>query len=247
MTGIDILLPGFPGKADRGFFGWCSVAALKTGDDWLIVDTGSHGDRAVLLQAMAARGIDPLAIKRLFLTHLHFDHCLNADLFPNAEIIVGRKEWAYANSPLPQERGDTFLPRPFIPYLAGRRPAFVGEGDLLAPGLRVLELPGHTPGCLGLLREADSTLIAGDALKNPRELYHRDPVLCFDSRENALASLDRIAGLAKRVLPGHDSPFNLAGGTITDRVAPRVLVTHYVDWRRRDGAAVTLPAGGKGD
>ncbi|MDT8902068.1 MBL fold metallo-hydrolase [Anaeroselena agilis] len=245
MTGIEILLPGFPAKADRGFFGWCNVVALKTGDGWLIVDTGSHGDRAVLLQAMAARGIDPLAVKKVFLTHLHFDHCLNADLFANAALILGRKEWAYANSSLPEERGDTFVPKPYLGYLAGRRLNFVGEGDTLAPGLRVLELPGHTPGCLGLLREADGTLIAGDALKNPREYHHRDPALCFDSRDNALASLERIAGLARRILPGHDSAFSLEDGEITGRSAPRVSITHYIDWRRRDGAVQSLPGEGE--
>lgn len=241
---MEILLPGFPGKTDRGVFGWCSVAALETPDGWLIVDTGSHGDRAVLIAALAARGIDPHSVKHLFLTHLHYDHCLNADLFANAEVIVGCKEWAYANSTLPEERGDTYVPRPFLSYLAGRRLLLVGEGDTLAPGIRVLELPGHTPGCLGLFIENHRLLIAGDALKNARDFFHRDPAPSFDCRENSLASIERIAGLSKQVLPGHDSLFSLVDGKIVDHNGPQVAVTHYVDWRRRNGVVQQLPGGG---
>jgi len=44
---------------------------------------------------------------------------------------------------------------------------FVEEGHYLSEGLKIVELPGHTPGCIGLLCEKEDLLVAGDAVKTP--------------------------------------------------------------------------------
>lgn len=242
MADTAILLPGFPGKADRGFFGWCNVVLLTAPDVTMIVDTGSHGDRSLLVEALAARGIAPQSVERLFITHLHYDHCLNADLFPNAEILVSRRDWEYAWSDEPTKRGDLFVPRQYLSYLASRRIRLIEEGDTVASGVRALVLPGHTPGCAGLFIEESGLLIAGDALKSAREFAHRDPGLCFDSLQTALASIERIAALAKFILPGHDSIFALENGQIKGRTPPQVTLTHHANWQLKNGHTVILSA-----
>ena len=40
---------------------------------------------------LAKEGIDPADVKYVLLTHLHYDHCSNAKLFPNAQFLVSRR------------------------------------------------------------------------------------------------------------------------------------------------------------
>jgi N-acyl homoserine lactone hydrolase len=238
---IDVLLPGFPCKADRGFLGWCNVLLLKTGNSMMVIDTGNNGDRPVLLQALAAKGIDPQSVDTLLITHLHYDHCLNADIFTRATLIIGAKEWDYANSDLPRLHNDPFVPKMCLPYIASRRPTLVEEGHHLSDGMKIVELPGHTPGCIGLLCEKDGLLIAGDAVKNARDFYFNDPGMCFDSQANGVASLKKAAMLAKNIFPGHDSQFSTANGKITKPQQPNVVITEFTAWENRSGTAHVLP------
>ena len=177
---LDVLLPGFPGKADRGYLGWSNVLYFETQTlGRTIVDTGSFGDRGLLLEMMRQRKIDPSTIKTLILTHMHSDHVLNLDLFPNATIVLGKREWEYASTDESVRSGDVFVPKLYIPYLRQQKLRLVSDGEELDEGLVVLELPGHTPGCIGLLSAPDSWVIAGDALKNAHEAIYKDPGLSF--------------------------------------------------------------------
>jgi N-acyl homoserine lactone hydrolase len=238
---VDILLSGFPGTSDRGTLGWSTVAAVATAKGTMVVDTGSFGDRAVLLESIKRKKIDRLQVATLFISHLHYDHCLNADLFPNARVIVGAKEWEYAHSDEPERKGDTFVPKCFLPYIASRNPVLVEEGRELDDGIRVIELPGHTPGCIGLWLEKDKLVIAADALKNAHDLFFRDPGMCFDSRETSVATIDKIAAMAARILPGHDSLLTIENGKIKRQHQPRVAVSHFVEWQAPKGRCVVLP------
>jgi N-acyl homoserine lactone hydrolase len=238
---IEVLLPGFPGKADRGFLGWCNVLALRLADSILLVDTAAFLDRPMLLASLAAMGIDPKSVGRILITHLHCDHCLNTDVFPNAEIFIGAKEWEYANSGLSITAGDPFVPLTCLPYIQSRNPKLVEEGFHLADGLRIVELPGHTPGCIGLLCEEEKVLIAGDAVKNARDFSFNDPGMCFDTVENGVASLAKAARLANRIIPGHDSPFSIEGGRVVRQVEPQVAITDFTDWTNRNGTVHYLP------
>ena len=57
----------------------------------------------MLVKTLQARGLAPEEIDLVVLTHMHWDHCANADLFPNARVLVHPKEIDYANNP---RRGD---------------------------------------------------------------------------------------------------------------------------------------------
>jgi glyoxylase-like metal-dependent hydrolase (beta-lactamase superfamily II) len=238
---LKILLAGFPGRSDRGALGWSTVAAVAAGAGTLILDTGSFGDRALLRQALRQGGIDPCGVTRLFLSHLHYDHCLNADLFPAAEILVSRAEWDYAHSDLPDKADDPFVPKCFLPYLASRRLTLVHDGQYIGEGLRVVGLPGHTPGCAGLLFEKQRLLFAADAIKNAHEFYHRDPGMTFHSCAAAIASMEKAASLATAILPGHDAPFTVQAGAITRPHTPAVRITSFTDWQADQGREYLIP------
>ncbi|HEY4567898.1 MAG TPA: hypothetical protein VIH10_00485 [Kribbella sp.] len=82
---------------------------------------------------------------------------------------------------------------------AGRRRHLL---EALAAQGSVIELPGHTPGSIGLL--AGTAVLAADAVPSLKVLLAgRASGRPYD-RERADASVDRVAGLAEVVYPGHD-------------------------------------------
>jgi glyoxylase-like metal-dependent hydrolase (beta-lactamase superfamily II) len=80
-----------------------------------------------------------------------------------------------------------------------------GHGAIVS-GVEFFPAPGHTPGCYALeLQTAESgrVIIAGDAIKYPKEAFTRTCDGCFDTIEAWTASADLILDQADRIVPGH--------------------------------------------
>src|SRR5690606_10226251 len=102
---------GFTG----GFLGLSSVVLVRIdGVAPILFDTGHHATKAMLIRALAEQGLAPNDVGKVFLSHLHFDHANNVDLFPHAELIVSREEWAYAQHPA---REDIYISVPVIEHI----------------------------------------------------------------------------------------------------------------------------------
>lgn len=110
------------------------------------------GDRAIH-DALHEAGCDPGDVDAVIVTHLHFDHAGGltrrsgngpALTFPNAEIIVQRREWedAIANRSTMHK---TYLKEHLTPEVAERVTLVDGEDEVL-PGVHVFPVPGHTWG-----------------------------------------------------------------------------------------------------
>lgn len=188
-----------------GFFGFSSIVLiLVDGHGPLLFDTGHHSTRLLLLQALKERGLSPLDIEGVFLSHLHFDHANNIDLFPNATIHLGATEWDYAQQP---SQEDIFCSVGMNQYLKGRSLNLIHEEEgELAPGLHFRHAPGHTPGSYLLHYTQESgkrVVLAGDACKTYRELALTHSVSEFDPESRATQTLCWIAGNADIVVPGH--------------------------------------------
>jgi glyoxylase-like metal-dependent hydrolase (beta-lactamase superfamily II) len=90
-----------------------TVLAVKTGGRLVLIDSGTGGGQiggpkaGLMAQSMAAAGLDPKDVKTIVMSHFHFDHILglmaketNAQVFPDAEIIVPAAELKWWTQPV---------------------------------------------------------------------------------------------------------------------------------------------------
>ena len=116
------------------------TARLKVG--------GWGGGHTEIARALADEGLTPADIDTVVLTHMHYDHADNLDLFPDACVVVQRAELMAAVDPVPSQR--VFYWKSTINNLMARkRPGQLRliEGDTqLLPGFNLLFVPSHTEG-----------------------------------------------------------------------------------------------------
>ena len=98
---------------------------------------------------------------------------------------------------------------------------YPNDGEEIAPGVRVLATPGHSPDSISVLVDAaiqqgDGTtpatrrvVIAGDALPTLGNFQKRVPPAVHYDRALAVASMNKIIEMADMVIPGHDRPFSV--------------------------------------
>lgn len=199
----DILIQGNNLRLRDDFLGLSSVVLLTVSGEHVLFDTGGYISRLGLLKRLAERGLNPGDIGTVFLSHLHFDHAHNVDLFPDATFIVSRAEWNYAANPHPE---DLMMPWGIREELSRRKLQLIeGEGEI-RPGLRHFPAPGHTPGCTALqfgCSGRGNVVIAGDAIKYAKEAITGRCDMAFDTIEAGTASIRRILDVADRIVPGH--------------------------------------------
>ena len=214
MTTIETLLQGFGVRSDQGTLGFCGVNLLRDGNRKILVDVGHMGRRVLLLERLKERGISPSEIDAVVLTHAHWDHCLNVDLFPNARVMLSAREHEYARSP---HELDWATP-PWTGAVLDRHPVDeLKDGDEIATGVRIMEVPGHSPGSIAVLVQTQEgiTGLVGDALPNSASVTAGICYLVFWSEEEARRSVARIVESCDIVYPGHDRAFRIHGGSFS--------------------------------
>ena len=123
--------------------GMIDAAALRAR---LKVD-GTGGGHAPLIEGLAREGLAPKDVDYVILSHLHFDHAQNLDLFPDACVVVQRDELFHAIEPTPTQRIYYFR-ETIAELLARKRPTQLRlvDGDIdFLDGITLLKTPGHTP------------------------------------------------------------------------------------------------------
>lgn len=102
------------------------VFYLKADGSRILIDTGAPNP-ALLSNVLRQAGIGPREIDTVILTHLHFDHCANSELFPRARFFLQRREWDFAQHPDPSQR-DIYLPE--LMAEVQQRDLLLVDGDL---------------------------------------------------------------------------------------------------------------------
>lgn len=176
------------------------VADDATGDA-IIVDA-PHAVTATILAAARERG---WAVRRIVVTHTHWDHVADAaELRATAGVPLAAHPLA---RPTLEEPRPLLAPPP-VPVAPVPLDEELAEGDTVAVGghaFRVLHLPGHEPSHIVLVDDADGLVLGGDVLF-PNG-HGRIDLPGADAATMA-ASLRRLLDLPPEtvVYPGHGEP-----------------------------------------
>jgi len=204
VAAIEALFSGFPGRSSRGFLGWSAVYLITTDKGRRILfDTAGYNERATLIAALEQRGLSPDDIDVLVLSHLHFDHAANWDLFTRANIFVHQIEMEYACSPQADHAELRYHARALREE---RNVRLIGADCELESGVELLHVPGHTPGSMAV--KIGGSVLCGDALKNRWDLQGAVAQPVWDAQQFR-SSVEKLAGFAKKLCPGHDVPLQL--------------------------------------
>jgi N-acyl homoserine lactone hydrolase len=218
---------------------WCPVvgAAVETEDGWVLLETGigrafleDEGSRTAVygpeeqpwgvgedpfLAALRAVGLGPRDFALAAVSHLHVDHTggLRHLAAAGVPVYAQAQELAFAR----EKAGlaEAYY-RPDYEHDRIRWRELAGDADL-APGVRALFTPGHTPGHMSYrvdLPESGTWLLAVDAADLGENLNDRvppgstaDPADAPRAEASLGRLLDEAARLDARLVPGHDESF----------------------------------------
>ncbi|MCW3029006.1 MAG: beta-lactamase domain protein [Solirubrobacterales bacterium] len=203
------LVQGQPGR--------CNVFLIEDDGGATMFDAGARTMTRAVASAGARRG----GIRRVVLGHAHTDHrgtapglgapvLCHPDEVQDAEGSGGFRYWPQGLQGLPF--GMRQLHRLMHRYAWDGGPVEISgtlvEGDEVA-GFRVIELPGHAPGQIGLWRERDRLALSSDCFYT-LDMWGRDSAPHIPERlynydtDQARASIRKLAALEPAAAwPGH--------------------------------------------
>jgi glyoxylase-like metal-dependent hydrolase (beta-lactamase superfamily II) len=201
------------------YFVWAITGPSGT----FIVDTGF--DRAMaekrgrqivkpVAEGLLSLGIAPDSVEDIIVTHLHYDHCGNHDLFPRARYHLQDDEMAYATGrcmchPLiriPFETDDVVA---MVRKVFADRVRFHDGDSQVAPGITLHRIGGHSKGLqsVRVKTKRGHVVLASDA----SHLYaHFQEGRVFPVTYNigdvleGYRTLRRLADSPDHIVPGHD-------------------------------------------
>jgi glyoxylase-like metal-dependent hydrolase (beta-lactamase superfamily II) len=222
MVKIIQILPGLSIRTSVGMIGACAITLIENEGKIILVDTGHFGNRMHLIKALENNGIDPKTIEIVVLTHLHWDHCLNIDLFSNAKIYLNEKEYEmgdvipnFNNSSVEYNRAINNIIKETI--LKDKKIELFNDDIELTKDIKLLETPGHSPGHTAILIEnyKEKIVCGGDTIALARDYLLEYPDLIFYDKEKAHESIIKIKNEKPSIIyPGHDRPFKIKNGKI---------------------------------
>lgn len=199
------------------------VWAIVGDDRVFVVDTGFDREAATrrgrqLLrlpsEGLKAIGLEPGTIEDVIITHMHYDHAGNHDLFPNARYHLQDREMIYCTGrcmchealrgAFEAEDVTAMVRRVF----AGRVAFHDGEAEL-APGVSVHRIGGHTDGmqAVRVRTRRGWVVLASDASHLYANMEEGRPFPIVYNVGDMLEGYRKLRELAEspeHVIPGHD-------------------------------------------
>ncbi len=168
---------------------------VRVGDLRILVDTGygvqsARPEVGQLARSLSEVGVSARDIDTVVISHPHGDHVGGATVgsgdaaqptYPSARYWLGKADWDYFSPPeMLQQRG--LLDK--LPPLANADRLDLADGEQeIAPGVRLLPLPGHTPGHMGVTFTGgqEIAIYVGDLVHHPLQIEHPEWSPIFDS------------------------------------------------------------------
>ncbi len=177
---LDVLSVGYAGERVAG-----TVVLLQDGDLVAVVDPGMVADRGRILGPLADLGVAPDDVTDVVFSHHHPDHTVNAALFQRARIHDFQATYV----------DDQWIDR-----------EFADGAEQLAPSVRLVRTPGHTPQDISTVVDTADGLVVCTHLWWSAEGPVEDPYA--EDAEVLRASRRRLLELEPAlVVPGHGPPF----------------------------------------
>ncbi len=188
-----------------------SVPLARIGDRNILFDAGTGGQlgagTGLLMSNLQAAGRSASDIHQVLVSHFHPDHILglmekdtNAPVFANAEIVMPEAEYAWWTDAavftrLPEARHGLArrIQAVFPVWREKGRIKLVGNDAEVAPGIRSIAAPGHTPGHTAwhVASGKDQLLVLADTVTfDPVFLRHPDWQPAYD-QDGKLAEASR--------------------------------------------------------
>lgn len=201
------------------FFVWVIIGNGRT----FVVDTGFDTEMGKIrkrdvtrpvAEGLRASGIDLEDVTDVIVTHMHYDHVGNQELFPNARYHLQEKEmhfctgacmcYSHLRHPFAVEDVLRMVRRVF----EGRVVYYDGSAEI-APGLSVHWVGGHSVG-LQIVRVKTTrgfVVLASDSSHYYANFEQRIPfpiVVNVDEVLNGYDTLYELASSPAHIVPGHD-------------------------------------------
>ena len=159
-----------PESHPRAADGTCEIYgfALSTPDGLVLVDSGTQEGHPLIdelyspsvisiIDALHQADLDERDVIAIVNTHLHFDHCGQNHMFPQAPVWVTEAELLASRH--------EFYTVPEWASIEDSRLRLSSDFELVAPGVRLVHSPGHTPGHQSVVIDGDNTteIIVGQA------------------------------------------------------------------------------------
>ena len=218
VDGVHAIGPSTHGQSQGGY---SRAYLFEDGDDLTLVDTLWDEDASMILHYLWSIGRTPADIKHICLTHAHRSHLGGAATLKalsdatvhshaaEAPIIEGTRR--AAKIPLRPLQPVELIPFRVAsqlglqPHVPCKVDSLVEEDSMVGP-LKVLHLPGHTPGNLALLSEKDRAVAVADTIMTWPSLCAGWPGFNQDQAEFR-RSLKRVIDLEPAlVCTGHGDP-----------------------------------------
>lgn len=196
VLGVPWLMPRFADQAGR-LKGVVQAFVIALGDAVILVDTcvGNGKKRPGLpawselntdfLQRLVSCGVEFDQVGAVVCTHLHFDHVgWNTrpagggwvPTFGRARYILCKTEFDYWAGRPDREAADDLagVADSVLPVVEAGLADLVAPDHEVAPGVRLVPTPGHTPGHVSVLVESagERAIVSGDAIHHPCQMAH---------------------------------------------------------------------------
>lgn len=224
---------------------WVGSYLIDTGDGLILIDTAIAESAYMLVDSIYRIGYRPEQIKKILISHAHFDHCGAAALMKQltgAEIYMSKEDWEFMKK-CPEETTD--IDRDSHPqyfeadhFYSDDKPITLGNITI-----RSLLTPGHTVGCTTFFWEVTNSangehyvvgMHGGVGANTMNDRYYaQSRYLTPDLRERFLNDAQKIRSIHVDIaLPSHPNQIEITdrAGQYTDETQPFLDKSVWADF-----------------